>query len=318
MLTEIILGALGDAAIQYAGSKGFAWLKSRDSKEELAAIAAASLEAVIPGVPALAEDLRSESFAKGVVVPTLEALVADPSQLPDPERLADQYIRMFVERFAGGSSADDTLKRIFQTEPNELKPTFVLFFSEFRSRLYQSKHWRELGHFAATEATFKNTETIKSVLEGMAQRHEADAIDLDRARQDARSGSDELRNWPRAISGHEITRPELERLKTHVLAEASASTLLIGEAGSGKSALLAKLTEELENQGSTVSGIKADTLPADVATFDDIARALGMTGSLLPELSALARHAPVVLIIDQLDAVSDVMDRTSQRMKVLL
>ncbi|WP_067489432.1 ATP-binding protein [Erythrobacter sp. CCH5-A1] len=103
-----------------------------------------------------------------------------------------------------------------------------------------------------------------------------------------------------------------------ILAEASAATLLIGEAGSGKSALLAKLTEELENQGSTVFGIKADTLPADVATFDDIARALGMTGSLLPELSALARNAPVVLIIDQLDAVSDVMDRTSQRMKVLL
>ena len=172
MLSEIILGALGDAAIQYAGSKGFAWLKSRDSKEELAAIAAASLEAVIPGVPALAEDLRSESFAKGVVVPMLEALVADPSQLPDPERLADQYIRMFVERFAGGSSADDTLKRIFQTEPSELKPAFIIFFSAFRSRLYQSKHWRELGHFAATEATFKNTEAIKSVLEGMAQPDE--------------------------------------------------------------------------------------------------------------------------------------------------
>ncbi|WP_156454513.1 hypothetical protein [Erythrobacter sp. CCH5-A1] len=214
MLTEIILGALGDAAIQYAGSKGFAWLKSRESKEELAAIAAASLEAVIPGVPALAEDLRTESFAKGVVVPMLEALVADPSQLPDTERLADQYIRMFVERFAGDSGADDALKRIFQTEPSELKSAFVIFFSAFRSRLYQSKHWRELGHFAATEATFKNTEAIKSALEGMAQRNEADAIDLDRARQDARSGSDELRNWPRAISGHELTRPELERLKT--------------------------------------------------------------------------------------------------------
>lgn len=246
MLTEIILGALGDAALEYAGSKGFAWLKSREAREELATIAAASLEAVITKTPALAEDLRSESFVKGVVVPTLEALVADPSQLPAPERLADQYVKMFVERFATSSSTDETLKRIFQTEPAELKPAFTVFFAYLRSRLYQSKNWRELGHLAAMEATFKNTETIKTVLEGMAQRHEADAIDLDRARQDARSGSDELRNWPRAISGHELIRPELERLKTRVLAEVSASTLLIGEAGSGKSALLAKLTEELE------------------------------------------------------------------------
>ncbi|MCB5423780.1 ATP-binding protein [Altererythrobacter sp. CC-YST694] len=318
MLTEMILGALGEAIVTHIGSKGFAWLKSRDAKEELASIAANAIEAAISEAPSLAEDLRSESFVKQVIVPTLQALVSDPSQLPDPERLADQYVKMFVERFARNDGVDAALSRIFQTEPTDLNPAFVNFFRELRSRLYQSKHWRELGHLVTTEATFKNTETIISVLEGMAQRHEADAIDLDRARQDARSGSDELRNWPRAISGHELTRPELERLKTHILAEASAATLLIGEAGSGKSALLAKLTEELENRGSTVFGIKADTLPADVATFDDIARALGMTGSLLPELSALARNAPVVLIIDQLDAVSDVMDRTSQRMKVLL
>lgn len=318
MLVGIILGAVGEAALAYAGSKGSDLFKSAKAKKEIAEIGAKSIEAGIAKAPALANDLRSESFAKGVFVPVLETLIVDPSKLPDPEGLASEFISMFVKRFAGGGSADETLNRIFQTEPTELKDTFAAMLRELRSQFYQSKHWRDVGHFSATERTLQNTDAIIEILDRQQRASAADAVDLDEARKDAKAGSNELRSWPRDILGRELLRPELERLKNRITSERSGSTLLIGEAGSGKSALLSKLIEELEAGDFIVFGIKADTLPPTVATFDDLGGALGMAGPLADELHALARVQAVVLIIDQLDAVSDVMDRSSDRMKVLL
>lgn len=318
MLTEIIIGAIGEAALSYAGSKGVDLFKSANAKKEIAEIGEKSIEAGISKAPALADDMRSASFAKGVFVPILEALIVDPSKIPDPEGVSSAFVTMFVMRFAKTENTDETLRRIFQTEPAELKAAFIAMLSELRSQFYQSKHWRDVGHFSATEKTLQNTDTILEILNRQQRTTAADAVDIDDARRDAKAGSDELRSWPRDIMGRELLRPELERLKNRITSEHSGSTLLIGEAGSGKSALLSKLTEELEADDFIVFGIKADTLPPTVATFDDVGRALGMAGPLADELHALARIQPVVLIIDQLDAVSDVMDRSSDRMKVLL
>ncbi|QMW24328.1 AAA family ATPase [Sandaracinobacteroides saxicola] len=318
MLVEIIIGAIGESALGYAGQKSVDLFKSGSAKKEIAEIGSRSIEAGVLRAPALAADLRSVSFVNGVFVPILQTMIIDPSKLPDPDGLASEFVAMFVERFAGGDSADDTLKQIFQTEPAELKDAFAAMIRELRSQFYQSKHWREVGHFSAIENTLKNTDTIIEILHRQQRASDADAVDVEDARKDAKAGSDELRSWPRDIKGRELLRPELERLKNRIASERSGSTLLIGEAGSGKSALLSKLTDELEAGDFIVFGIKADTLPPTVATFDDVGRALGMVGPLADELHALARVQPVVLIIDQLDAVSDVMDRSSDRMKVLL
>ena len=318
MLTEIILGAIGDAVLGYAGSKGVDLFKSSNAKKEIAEIGSKSIESGIFKAPALADDLRSDSFAKCVFVPILQKLIVDPSRLPDPDGLASEFVAMFVKRFAATEGVDETLQRIFQTDPTELKEAFAAMLRELRSQFYQSKHWRDAGHFYATERTLQNTDTIIEILDRQQRLSAADAVDIDDARKDAKGGSDELRSWPRDIMGRELLRPELERLKNRIVSERSGSTLLIGEAGSGKSALLSKLTEELEAGDFIVFGIKADTLPPTVATLDDVGRALGMAGPLADELHALARVQAVVLIIDQLDAVSDVMDRSSDRMKVLL
>lgn len=318
MLATTIFGALGKAALGKATSKGFELLKERKAKQEIAEIGASAIEAGVCAAPALADDLRTESFVNGVFVPVLETIINDPSKLPDPEGLARQFVEMFVERFATASSVDEVLQRIFQTERSQLVAAFVCIISELRSRFYQSTHWREVGHFAAAEATLAETRTIRGILERQAREREVSAIDLDVAQRDAKAGSDELRGWPRDIEGAEISRPELDRLISQIEAEPSGTSLLIGEAGSGKSALLSKLTEELEQKSHIVFGIKADTLPASVQSMDDIGRALGMEGQLALELALLARTSQVVLIIDQLDAVSDVMDRSSARMRLLL
>lgn len=318
MLEGIILGVIGEAALGYAADKGFELFKSRAAKQEIAEIGSAAIEAGIQTVPALADDLRSISFVKGVFVPVLETIICDPSDLPDPTGLAQQFVHMFVDRFAKDETADAALRSMFQTDPEALVGAFATIIRELRSQFNKSQHWREVGHFLAAETTLANTTAIRAILEKQQRESEAAAVDLGAAIRDAKTGSDELREWPRDIAGQELLRPELERLKRHIQNSPSGTSILIGEAGSGKSALMAKLTEELENLGHVVFGIKADTLPASIQTIDDVGRALGMEGPLTTEIAVLARSSPVIVILDQLDALSDVMDRSSVRMKVLI
>lgn len=318
MLAEAILGVLGEAALGHAANKGFKLFQSKEAKNEIAEIGAASIEAGIAVVPALADDLRSPSFVRSVFIPTLETIVSDPSKLPDPDGLADQFVQMFVERYAKDETVDETLTRVFQTERTDLIDAFVAIIRELRSQFYQSTHWREVAHLAVAEATFSDVAAIRTILERRERDQAVSAIDVADAVKDAKAGSDELREWPRDIHGHEIIRPELDRLKKHISSEARGTSLLIGEAGSGKSALMSKLTDELEESGHVVFGIKADTLPTSIQTFDDVGVALGMKGPLEAEIAAVSQSSPVTVIVDQLDAVSDVMDRSSDRMKVLL
>lgn len=318
MLSEIILAGLVELTLQRGGARGAAWLRSKAAQRELASIAAECMELAATRVPGLETDLTSERFARLVVAPTLRTMVADPSQLPDADRLAAQAINMFVERYGADKGLDGALADVFRTNRAEVTDAFSTFLTELRSGLYRSKHWGDLAHVIAGEATLRGLVELQSSIEDIQREKDVAAIDIDGARLDAKSGSDELRSWPRAILDHELQRPELDRLRSRIADFPSATTLLTGVAGSGKSALLARLTQDLEDSGYTVFGIKADTLPSTIATFGDVARSLGMAGELLPELSALAGREPVVLIIDQLDAVSDVMDQSSQRMKVLL
>jgi GTPase SAR1 family protein len=138
------------------------------------------------------------------------------------------------------------------------------------------------------------------------------------ARSDAERGSRGLADWPQDIWGEHINRPELNQLVQRIDTQPSGATLVIGDAGTGKSALLAELYHVLRQRGQPVLAIKADMLSPDVADFSALARDLGMSGDIEQGLLSLASQEAVVLIIDQLDAVSEVMDQSSQRMQVLL
>lgn len=136
--------------------------------------------------------------------------------------------------------------------------------------------------------------------------------------EDIARGSRGLADWPQMIWGQHIDRPEFDDLLQRIDQQPAGSTLVVGGAGTGKSALLAEFYCALKARGQTVLAIKADMLSPDIVDFTDLARDLGMSGDIESELLALASDAPVVLIIDQLDAVSEVMDQSSQRMQVLL
>jgi len=232
----------------------------------------------------------------------------DPAGFGEPPQSA---------RFSREESADETLMRVFKTDRSTLDAAFKAMLADLRKQLFASAHWKDIGLYQSTEEMRSDVSIIRNIVEELVHPTRPQ-VDLDAAREDAHAGSSELRDWPKDIEGKEIYRPELEGLLAHLKANASGTSLLIGDAGSGKSALLADLTSKLEAESLTVFALKADVIPPNVTTIDAIGAAMGMKGSLEQEIEALAKTGRVILLIDQLDAVSDVMDRSSARMQLLL
>jgi hypothetical protein len=320
-----LFGKLGDLIVE-DGAKGlWAKIKERRARQALANACATAIEAAIGIAPALAEDLRSESFGGTVVLPLVQDLLQRPSQLTDAETFANRYVKMFVERLSARDGVDATLIRIFQTERSELVGAFQAFLGTLKSELYAVESWREAQHFLTTERMATQTDRISAQLghlTSLLEERDADArvakVDVERARSDAATASAEMRAWPSEIHGLRLETPALDRLIARVTDNPAGRTLLIGDAGTGKSALMARVAASLEEEGLIVFAIKADQLPATLASLGDLAQALGVKDGLEDRIAALAGVHPVALLIDQLDAVSDVMDRQSYRMQLLL
>lgn len=207
---------------------------------------------------------------------------------------------------------------MFQTDRAQLIKAFEAFLARLKSELYEAEAWREAQHYHSTETMSAQVSRITTLLEERAASERAAKVDVDRARADAAIASAAMRAWPSEIHGMRLETPAFDRLIRRVKDEPAGRTLLIGEAGTGKSALLARVAPALEEQGITVFAIKADQLPASLASLDDLAHALGVDEGLEDRIAALAGEQPVALLLDQLDAVSDVMDLHSHRMQLLL
>jgi hypothetical protein len=225
------------------------------------------------------------------------------------------YISRFVAPWARDGDADSTLARVMQTDRSQLVAAMSAFVEAMRTGLFASTYWKDVGRDRTIESLHQGLGTL---LRAQAPGPAAARISLDIARRDARTGSRDLLEWRRDTAGHTIERPELVRLLQRVRTEPRGRTLLIGEAGAGKSAILSELTDTLQREGVIVFGLKADMIPPETRTIADLSTYLGLGGDLNEELDVLAQSGPVVLVIDQLDAVSDIMDRTSQRMRLLL
>lgn len=128
-----------------------------------------------------------------------------------------------------------------------------------------------------------------------------------------------LRSYPRALpDGHELPRPELDLLLGRIAANESSSTIVIGDRGSGKSAFLANLDRRLRAEGVAVLSIKSDMLAPSVTTAAELARMLHLPEQLPATIQLVAHERPVVLIIDQIDALADILDRQTERLNLLL
>jgi len=132
------------------------------------------------------------------------------------------------------------------------------------------------------------------------------------------TSSQMLLGWPQEINGCWMERPELESLYALAVSDTAKATVLLGGPGSGKSALLARLGVHLANEGVLLLAIKADQVPRQVSTLEALDRWIGVDTSTATALRELSATRQVVLLVDQLDALADLMDVHGERMTVLL
>lgn len=134
-----------------------------------------------------------------------------------------------------------------------------------------------------------------------------------------RSASAPLLSWPSTLAdGTWLHRPELDSLIERLATESSSTHFLLGDPGCGKSSLLVRLAQERQAAGWCVLAIKADRLPPDVLDRQALARHLNLDADTSAVLRELARSIPVLVLIDQVDALADLVVQHSARLRVLL
>ena len=135
-----------------------------------------------------------------------------------------------------------------------------------------------------------------------------------------RQASADLLSWPTTLpDGEWIERPELSSLIDVIRGGTRSTTALLGLPGAGKSALLATLAQAVVSELKwPLLAIKADQLAQEVATEDQLADYLGLPGRPSELISRLAKLRPVVLVIDQLDALAGHLDLRLGRLNVLM
>lgn len=127
-----------------------------------------------------------------------------------------------------------------------------------------------------------------------------------------------LMAWPTTTGGRWLDRPELGTMLDHLARSPAPPLVLLGPPGSGKSALMARLGAELKAAGTTLLAIKADALPRHIASVEQLDAEFELPEPLDRCLRRLAEDGRVVLLIDQLDALADLMDVHGGRLGALL
>ena len=143
--------------------------------------------------------------------------------------------------------------------------------------------------------------------------------DLDLIRTQCAKASEPLLRLHRSLpDGTEIDRSEIETIVNRIDSENSSTTILVGAPGSGKSALLTKLARKYVENEWTVLAIKSDLVDRSVSTDDELQDFLDLPMSPSDAIKTIAKSEPVLLIIDQLDALAEFIDLTTNRLGVLL
>ena len=140
-------------------------------------------------------------------------------------------------------------------------------------------------------------------------------------REELLAASQGLLNWTRILGKkQQIERPELDKLLNIIDTDIFSTTIVLGVPGIGKSALLSALGHCIVNKGYALLAIKADYLGNKVNSLEDLRHddQLCFSTDLLYTIKSVANKERVILLVDQLDAVSELLDRQPGRLNVLL
>jgi pimeloyl-ACP methyl ester carboxylesterase len=128
-----------------------------------------------------------------------------------------------------------------------------------------------------------------------------------------------LLTWPSTLpDGTWLPRPELNSLDTALNDADSMTHFLLGEPGSGKSSLLVRLAQQKAASGWIVLAIKADRLPPETRTRDALNQYLNLGPDVVDLLRHLAQSSSILVVIDQVDALAELVVQQSARLRVLL
>lgn len=133
------------------------------------------------------------------------------------------------------------------------------------------------------------------------------------------AASSDLISWPTTLpDGERIDRPELGELIARFDENVFSTTAILGLPGAGKSAFLAEVSQRYVAKGWPVLAIKADLLDADISSEADLRDRLGLDELPSRLIQRLATFGPVLLAIDQLDALAGYLDLRTARLSILL
>jgi nucleoside phosphorylase len=141
---------------------------------------------------------------------------------------------------------------------------------------------------------------------------------LETAKKALLRASANLLAWDKTLpAGGWIERPERESIEARFQLDTS-STVLIGDPGSGKSALLSKISSDLVARRASIFALKSDLLSPEVGSEADLQRELSLPAPPGDLILSVAVLEPVYVIIDQLDALAAQLDLRGGRLNALL
>ena len=134
-----------------------------------------------------------------------------------------------------------------------------------------------------------------------------------------RQASEGLRGWPSDIAGIHLERSEVREIVDWVLNADPKERLsmLLDQPGGGKTVVMHDVLVALENAGVATLAIKADTL-SGIRNQSDLADRLGLPVPVEDCVKTLSSDSLVVVILDQIDALSLALSRDQATLDVVL
>lgn len=221
-----------------------------------------------------------------------------------------------LQKLARSISAEHKKKKLFEV--------FVYGWDEMRQRIAASP--RTIKEFYPHLEKNKDLETISAELTkisaalGKPSLKKKAKLDLPQIKARLIQGSKNLLSWPRTLKVNDawIERGQEEDIYLKTRSALYSTTLILGEPGTGKSALLSKVAQTFLDEGKAVLAIKADQLDVSVESYQVLSGHLKLPSGIIECITSLSKREPVYVFIDQLDALSEFVDVKTNRLSVLL